>query len=128
MRLFNSRDQITFNTDPAPVLRPSDGARGGFEMRGNFLPGQSGPFGELESLLIDPRPEYTPVPHNPTSSVLTQFRQMHGARRGSDLVHAAIAWRGNLGVATLNGVYTVDEATHAARVLSRMIDAAVVPA
>lgn len=122
MTQYNSRDQITFNCDPEPVVRPSDGMRGSIFLRANLLPGERGPLGKTERLVFDPRAEYTPTPNNPTSRVLSQFRQLHGSKRGVPLADAAIAWRGNLGSAVLNGIYSADEAAHAARVLSRIAE------
>lgn len=124
MAQFTSRAQIAFNTDPEPFVRLSDGARGDFSLGAQRPQGA----GQAETLILDPRPEYTPMPHNPTNAALAQFRQMHGTRSGADLVHAAIAWRGNLGTAALCGVYSIEEATHASRVLTRIIDAALIPA
>ena len=114
MGMFNSRDQLAFNTDPQPLVRISDGARGGWELRG------TSPTGQPEALIVAPRAEYTPTPHTPPRGALVSFRKMHGTKRGTALSDAAIAWRTSLGPASLAGVYGVDEAAHAARVLSRI--------
>lgn len=114
MSQFNSRDQVAFNTDAEPFVRHADGTRGGWEL---LIAGD-----EAASVVVDPRPEFTPNPHNPTSILLTEFRAMHGAKRGRALADAAIAWRGNLGVAVLNGVYTTAEAVHASRVFTRIAE------
>ncbi|KQO98461.1 hypothetical protein [Leifsonia sp. Leaf264] len=66
--IFGSKSPDWLNNDPHPCVRPSDGARGSAYMEANLLPGQSGPFGVIEQLLYDPRPEFTPAlthPHNP---------------------------------------------------------------
>lgn len=128
MRPFNSQWQVRFNTDPEPVVRPSDGKRGGMSLRGNFLPGQSGPYGIMEKLRIDPRPEYTPVPHNPTSNALTDFRAMHEGKTGDVLGRAASAWLASLMSMGAAGAYDLDEVEHAARVLMRLSRRSLIPA
>lgn len=120
MKMFNSQHQVRFNSDPEPVIRPSDGTRGSMFMRANFLPGQSGPYGILEKLLVSPRPEYTPAPHNPTSSALADFRHLHEGKRGAELDRAASAWLASLMSMGAAGAYPLDEVEHAGRVLMRL--------
>ncbi|EPD84171.1 MULTISPECIES: hypothetical protein [Microbacterium] len=111
-RLFNSRDQMVFSSDPEPFVRLSDGRRGGWDLLSNA--------DECSSVVVWPRRAYIPTPHNPTSRLLADFRALHGAKRGRILTDAALAWRGNVGTAVLNDAYTTEEAVHACRVLTRI--------
>lgn len=74
MTIFSARDPRDHPIDPAPFVRPSDGARGGWELEANFLPGQSGPFGILEQLHYDPRPEYSCEQVNQSNPFLVAYR------------------------------------------------------